>query len=77
MDRRQLAKELRAYNQSQPYRLINKLLVASIETLRHRNDTAPADEVTQNQGAIKELKSLLKDLKMKDEVQQHDGAFHD
>lgn len=58
-------KELRSYSGSVQYNLVLDLLESRIEHYRAKNDDAPPDEVSKNQGAIKELKTLRRDLTYK------------
>jgi hypothetical protein len=62
MDRARCLQEAKEYKDSSAGYAFVRLLNACIVDLRERNDTADADDVLRNQGAITELKSLAKQL---------------
>lgn len=58
---------------------VNTVLIALTTALileaRRRNDTAEDNDIYRNQGAIKELKALRKQLKPKGDRYQYDEAY--
>ena len=58
-DLARVCQDIKIYATSDVLKHIMDLLEIRIDTLRIKNDTAPIDEVVQNQGALKELRWLL------------------
>lgn len=70
--------ELLSYNNSAQNILFNKFLEERINELRICNDTADTDAVKTNQGAIKELKRILKVINKPDSeyiTESYDGRY--
>lgn len=53
-----ITKVLQLYLNSDVIKAVTNLLEHRIDVVRCKNDTAPIDEVVQNQGAIRELRWL-------------------
>jgi len=65
-----LEQEATAHHQS-----ILMLIKLLIEEARIRNDTAVAEEIYKNQGAIRELKQLLKVIRSHNVHHGYDGGY--
>lgn len=58
---RELLKRLRSERSTPTGRLVKKVLEARLQDTREQLDAAPLDEVQKHQGAIRELKFILKE----------------
>jgi len=76
MTKREILRRLSSeYGATEVGKLLVLLFHACINELREKNDSAEMNDVLKNQGAIREMKLLLKDLNPREEQQQYDGAF--
>jgi hypothetical protein len=75
MNKRDLIKEVKEYAYTDPGMKFVMLLRMCIGDLRRKNDTAHPDDVLRNQGAISELKSIIKDLKAKEKLREYSGGY--
>jgi hypothetical protein len=75
MNKRDLIKEVKEYAHTDPGMKFVMLLRMCIDDLRRKNDTAHPDDVLRNQGAIGELKSIIKDLKAKEKLREYSGGY--
>lgn len=68
--------KVQAYADSECFLLFIRLFKELIESNREKNDTALSEEVTLNQGAIRQLKELLKMQTVRpSKYAKQDGAF--
>jgi hypothetical protein len=74
-NKKQLMEELRAYAPSDPHTKVVRLLHACISDLRIKNDTATSEDILRNQGAISELKLILKGINIHQKYQEFSGGF--
>lgn len=77
IDRRKLAKEFLEYGPSEQYKIMLKLLDTFVDDLRKANDDAEPNQVLQNQGGIKSIKTLRKLITIPEKRMKHfDGGFN-
>jgi hypothetical protein len=74
-DRRQLLKDVKEYANSDPHTKFVKLLYACIHDLRIKNDTATSEEFLKNQGAISELKLIIRGISIFQKYKEYTGGF--
>lgn len=74
-DLRVLAAEIKQYSQTEQIRLMRRFFLARIDYLREKSDTVTAEDLPKHQGAIAELKELLKVTKFNNQLKEFDGAF--
>lgn len=75
--KKELMNEVRQYAPSDLHTKVVRLLYACINELRIRNDTAASEDVLRNQGAVSELKSILKGINIREKYQEFTGGFND
>lgn len=77
MDRRKLTKKFVEYGPSEQYKIMLKLLDTFVDDLRKANDDAEPNQVLQNQGGIKSIKTLRKLITIPEKRMKHfDGGFN-
>lgn len=75
--KKELLKEAQEYRGTTAGLTFISLLNACIEERRKRSDSAEHEQVLRNQGAIEELKWLVKHLSLTQPLEEHDGAFNE
>ena len=68
------------YAMTDPIRMVRQILNERLQALREKNDAAEDKDVIRNQGAIAELKGILKilsPLKPENQRVEWDGGFGD
>ncbi|NIV16125.1 MAG: hypothetical protein GWN62_34170 [Aliifodinibius sp.] len=74
-DKKELFKDIQEYISSEPYLKFVKLLHTCIHDLRIKNDTAEAEDTLRNQGAISELKRILRGISRYEKYKEYTGGF--
>lgn len=77
MTSKEILGKLKEFEATPCFRLFQVLVEALIDEARERNDNAPEMEFYKNQGAIRELKQLLKFVRVRDVKRTYDGAYGD
>ena len=73
--RKELIKEAKEFSGTTAGLTFVRLLIVCVRDLRKANDSAVAEQVLKNQGAISELKGLIKALSLSKGFAEHNGAF--
>jgi hypothetical protein len=73
--KKQLLNEVREYAPSDAHTKMARLLHACIRELRIKNDTAASEDILRNQGAIAELKLILKGINLHQKYKEYSGGF--
>ncbi|MCK4794863.1 MAG: hypothetical protein KAV87_64635 [Desulfobacteraceae bacterium] len=73
--KRELAAKIQSHELTECHQLMQQLIRKCIESARVRNDTADGFEIYRNQGAVKELKHLLKSICSHEVRRGFDGGF--
>ncbi len=73
--KRELMAEVYKYAHSDPHTSFVLLLHACIKELRLKNDTATPEDCLKHQGAISELKSILKGVTVFEKYEEYSGGF--
>lgn len=78
LSKKQLIEKIMPHELTECHRYFQQLLELLIQDARERNDTAiGVAEIHQNQGAVKELKQLLKSIKRHEIQRGFDGGYGD
>lgn len=78
LSKKQLIEKILPHEFTECHQYFQKLLKRLIQDARERNDTAiGVAEIHQNQGAVKELKQLLKSIQRHEIQRGFDGAYGD
>ena len=75
LSKRELAARITPHESTECHQLIQQLLQRCIEHARVRNDTADGFDLYRNQGAVKELKYVLKCICAHEIQRGFDGGF--
>jgi len=75
MTSKEVVGKLREFEPTPCYRLFKLLCDTLIEEARARNDIAIDNEIYKNQGAIAELKSILKSVRSRQAHTTYDGGY--
>ncbi len=75
MSKKELIAKIVPHEATECHQYIQRLLERLIQDARERNDTATGDELYRNQGAVKELKQLLKSIKSHEIQRGFDGGY--
>ena len=73
--KKELAGKVQEFAASEPARIFRLLLEAWIMDLRLKNDTAELKDFPMNQGAIKEMKLMLKAITPHQQIREFDGSY--
>ena len=77
MNKKELAEKIVPHEMTECHQYFQKLLEVLIQDARERNDTAVNEELYRNQGAVKELKQLLKSITRHEIQRGFDGGYGD
>ena len=77
LSKRELAAKIIPHELTECHQFIQQLIRARIDAARIRNDTADGFEFYRNQGAVKELKILLKSICAHEIQRGFDGGYGD
>jgi hypothetical protein len=73
--KKELAGKVMEYASTEAGRTFRLLLETWIKDLRHKNDTASIEDFPKNQGAIKEMKLMLKAITPHQQIREFDGSY--
>ena len=77
LSKKELIAKIRPHELTECHQYFQKLLGRLIQDARERNDTAIDNELYRNQGAVKELKQLLKSITRHEIQRGFDGGYGD
>ena len=75
MTSKEVVGKLREFEATPCYRLIKLLCETLTDEARLRNDTAIDNELYKNQGAIAELKAMVRSLQPRTPQKTYDGGY--
>ena len=75
MSKKELIAKIVPHELTECHQYFLLLLERLLQDARARNDTATKEDVYRNQGAVKELKQLLKSIKRHEIKRGYDGGF--
>ena len=75
LSKKELLTKILPHELTECHQYIRALLECLIQDARERNDTATGDELYRNQGAVKELKQLLKSIQRHEIQRGFDGGY--
>lgn len=77
VSKKELAAKIKPHELTECHQLVQQLIRIRMQDARVRNDTAEGNEFYRNQGAVKELKVLLKSICSHEIRRGLDGAYGD
>jgi len=75
LSKKELIEKITPHELTECHQYFQQLLNRLIQDARERNDTAIGEELYRNQGAVKELKQLLKSIKSHEIQRGYDGGY--
>ena len=75
LSKKELIAKIIRHELTECHQYVQKLITVLINDARRRNDTATGDDLYRNQGAVKELKQLLKSIQTHEIQRGLDGAY--